>query len=96
MDVLIGIDSSGPSAVNAQGEFAMMNDTEKMFARTVVGYWSGFAEKYDPNGEGRGVWSEGTQTRIVLDEDGSVVEQVSGEHQNRCEFWISVGSELRI
>lgn len=82
--------------MNAQGVFSKMTDTEEKFGREVVGYWTGFAETYTPNGEGRVEWIEGSGRRLVLSEDGSRVEQVAEEHRERCEFWIQVGEELRV
>jgi carboxylesterase type B len=89
-------DSSGPSATSAQAVFAKMNGTEKAFAESVIGYWTGFAQGYDPNGAGRVEWDAGSSVRLVLDETGSHVEQVTTENQARCEFWNRVGAETRV
>jgi len=88
--------NSGPSAENALGKFAMLNATEREFANSVIGYWTGFAHGYDPNGAGQVEWDAGSSVRLVLDETGSHVEEVTEEHKMRCEFWNSVGGEIRV
>lgn len=88
--------NSGPNAANAQVVFAKLNDTERQFASGVIGYWTGFAEGYNPNGAGRVEWTAGSSVRLVLDETGSHVEDVSEEQKMRCEFWNAVGGETRV
>jgi carboxylesterase type B len=67
---------------------------EVALAQRVADYWTGFAERGDPNATYQRVWpsyDEQTGPEIVLDLD---VHTQEGRRAERCQFWLDVRAAL--
>jgi para-nitrobenzyl esterase len=74
-----------PKAGNISGKFG---DTDFKLAELIESYWTNFAKRGSPNGEGLPNWPEydGSQAFIELTQEGTVVAQTGGLRRAQCDF----------
>jgi para-nitrobenzyl esterase len=74
-----------PKAGNISGKFG---DTDYKLAQLIESYWTNFAKRGNPNGEGLPNWPEydGSQALIEFTQGGTVVALTGGLRRAQCDF----------
>jgi para-nitrobenzyl esterase len=74
-----------PKHGNISGKFGEM---DFKLAELIESYWTNFAKRSNPNGEGLPNWPEydGSQAYIEFTQDGTVVAQTGGLRRAQCDF----------
>ncbi|OSX56176.1 hypothetical protein POSPLADRAFT_1160806 [Postia placenta MAD-698-R-SB12] len=97
--------SSGPSPTTPVALFAPFNASEKVLATETIGYWTSFSRAFSPNTfkplGSSPEWLTAESGRLVIEEGGvngtaSYMEERSQAYEERCAFWMEVGTETRI
>lgn len=94
----------GPENTNGLAPASYYPGQENAYAVTVTqGYWSSFIRSYNPNTysvAGSAMWEEWSDTtkpRLLFSTGGNTsIENVAGTSlDTRCEFWYSIGQDIR-
>ncbi|KAJ7135504.1 carboxyesterase [Mycena crocata] len=92
--------NSGPSASVAQPVFTAFNTTQDAIARKAVAWWSSFAQTLDPNTHavaGSPTWEPASKGSFMVANLGETTMTArNADLPNRCAWWRSVESELRL
>ncbi|EED78189.1 carbohydrate esterase [Postia placenta Mad-698-R] len=95
----------GVHVVQGQTLFAPFNASEKVLATETIGYWTSFSRAFSPNTfkplGSSPEWLTADSGRLVIEEGGvngtgSYMEERSQAYEERCAFWMEVGTETRV